>query len=117
MRKVILCFGDSNTWGYNPENGMRFGPEIRWPGVLQTGLGTSYTIVEQGLNARTTVFTDPVEGARIDRNGRDHLGVLLESHRPIDLRIMMLGLNDLKYRLAVRPLDHAEGSAELVQNA
>jgi lysophospholipase L1-like esterase len=115
MKKVILCFGDSNTWGYNPENGTRFGPEIRWPGVLQAELGASYTIVEEGLNARTTVFTDPVEGARIDRTGRNHLGVLLESHRPIDLVIVMLGLNDLKRRLAVSAFDIAQGAGELVQ--
>jgi lysophospholipase L1-like esterase len=115
MRKVILCFGDSNTWGYNPENGERFEPEIRWPGVLQTELGTGFTIVEEGLNARTTVFADPVEGARIDRNGRNHLGVLLESHRPIDLVIVMLGLNDLKCRLAVSAFDIAQGAGELVQ--
>ena len=28
----ILCIGDSNTWGYNPENGRRF--EKRWTTVL-----------------------------------------------------------------------------------
>jgi lysophospholipase L1-like esterase len=115
MKKVILCFGDSNTWGYNPENGTRFGPEIRWTGVLQTDLGTDYTIIEEGLNARTTVFADPVEGTRIDRNGRNHLGILLESHRPIDLVIVMLGLNDLKRRLAVSAYDIAQGAGELVQ--
>jgi lysophospholipase L1-like esterase len=115
MKKVILCFGDSNTWGYNPENGTRFGPEIRWTGVLQTDLGTGYTIIEEGLNARTTVFADPVEGTRIDRNGRNHLGILLESHRPIDLVIVMLGLNDLKRRLAVSAYDIAQGAGELVQ--
>ncbi len=115
MKKVILCFGDSNTWGYNPENGARFGPEIRWTGVLQTELGTGYTVVEEGLNARTTVFADPVEGTRIDRNGRNHLGILLESHRPIDLVIVMLGLNDLKRRLAVSAYDIAQGAGELVQ--
>src|ERR1700730_4529155 len=115
MRKVILCFGDSNTWGFNPENGERFGPEVRWTGVLQTELGIGYAIVEEGLNARTTVFDDPVEGTRIDRNGRNHLGILLESHRPIDLVIVMLGLNDLKRRLAVSAYDIAQGAGELVQ--
>lgn len=117
MKKVILCFGDSNTWGYNPENRERFGPETRWPGVLQAELGSGYAIIEEGLNARTTVFADPVEGARIDRNGKNHLGVLLESHRPIDLVIVMLGLNDLKCRLAVSAYDIAQGAGELVQIA
>lgn len=115
MRKVILCFGDSNTWGYNPQNGERFGPEIRWPGVLQAELDTNYSIIEEGLNARTTVFTDSVEGAVIDRNGNHHLSILLESHRPIDLVAVMLGLNDLKYRFAASAFDIAQGAGELVQ--
>jgi lysophospholipase L1-like esterase len=115
MKKVILCFGDSNTWGYNPENGERFGPEIRWTGILQAELGTGYSIIEEGLNARTTVFSDPVEGTRIDRNGRNHLAVLLESHHPIDLVIVMLGLNDLKRRFAASAFDIAQGAGELVQ--
>jgi lysophospholipase L1-like esterase len=115
MKKVILCFGDSNTWGSNPEDGTRFGPEIRWPGVLQAQLGAGYGVIEEGLNARTTVFADVVEGARIDRNGKNHLGVILESHRPIDLVIVMLGLNDLKHRLAVSAFDIAQGAGELVQ--
>ena len=115
MKKVILCFGDSNTWGYNPENGERFRPEIRWTGILQAELGADYSIIEEGLNARTTVFTDPVEGTRIDRNGKNHLAVLLESHRPIDLVIVMLGLNDLKHRFAVSAFDIAQGAGELVR--
>jgi lysophospholipase L1-like esterase len=115
MKRVILCFGDSNTWGYNPENAERFGSGIRWTGILQAELGTHYSIIEEGLNARTTVFTDPVEGTRIDRNGRNHLAVLLESHRPIDVVIVMLGLNDLKRRFAVSALDIAQGAGELVR--
>ena len=115
MRRIILCFGDSNTWGYNPQTGERFEPEVRWPGVLQAELDSNYSIIEEGLNARTTVFTDPVEGAVIDRNGKDHLGILLESHRPIDLVIVMLGLNDLKYRFAASAFDIALGAGELVQ--
>ena len=33
--KQILCFGDSNTWGYNGENGERFPWGVRWTGLLQ----------------------------------------------------------------------------------
>jgi lysophospholipase L1-like esterase len=117
MTKVILCFGDSNTWGYNPGIGTRFGPETRWPGVLKAELGEGYSVIEEGLNARTTVFTDPVEGALIDRNGKNHLAPLLESHRPIDLLIVMLGLNDLKRRFGVGSYEIAQGAGELVRLA
>ena len=51
--KTILCFGDSNTWGYNPENRQRFGPEERWTGILRNSLGEDYRVIEEGLNGRT----------------------------------------------------------------
>ena len=28
--KTILCFGDSNTWGYEPATGQRYAPDVRW---------------------------------------------------------------------------------------
>ena len=31
----VLCFGDSNTWGYNPKDGSRFPWGVRWTSVLQ----------------------------------------------------------------------------------
>ena len=35
----ILCFGDSNTHGYNPKDTTRFEKNIRWTGILQNLLG------------------------------------------------------------------------------
>ncbi|GIR56816.1 MAG: hypothetical protein CM15mP64_2280 [Candidatus Neomarinimicrobiota bacterium] len=59
--KNILCFGDSNTWGFVPG---AFDPETlymkrysileRWPGLLRDILGADYHIIEEGLNGRTT---------------------------------------------------------------
>jgi len=43
--KNLLCFGDSNTWGYSPEDGTRFPPDVRWTGVLQKSLGNDYQII------------------------------------------------------------------------
>ena len=54
--KTILCFGDSNTWGYNPENRQRFGPDERWTGILRNSLGEDYRVIEEGLNGRTTLW-------------------------------------------------------------
>ncbi|NBT63057.1 MAG: G-D-S-L family lipolytic protein, partial [Planctomycetia bacterium] len=53
--KNILCFGDSNTWGYVPGIGNRYPKQIRWTGILQNLLGNSSFIIEEGLNGRTTV--------------------------------------------------------------
>ena len=33
--KEIVCFGDSNTWGYNPTDKSRYPGSVRWTGVLQ----------------------------------------------------------------------------------
>ena len=35
----ILCYGDSNTWGYTPGTGERHAPDVRWTGVLRRLLG------------------------------------------------------------------------------
>ena len=94
LMQTILCFGDSNTWGYNPVDGSRFGFATRWPGVLQQALGSiNCRIIEEGLNGRTTVHN---EAERPMRSGRDILPVLLEAHRPLDWVVIMLGTNDLK---------------------
>lgn len=100
--KTILCFGDSNTWGYNPINKERYGMEIRWPCILRSDLGDSYWVIEEGLNGRTTVFVDPIERYRC---GYDYLFPCLESHRPIDLMILMLGTNDMKKRFSASAYD------------
>jgi lysophospholipase L1-like esterase len=34
--RTILCYGDSNTWGSDPETGERFPEDVRWPGVVAT---------------------------------------------------------------------------------
>lgn len=100
----ILCFGDSNTWGYSPAGDGRFPRDVRWTGVLQAQLGNSARVIEEGLNGRTTVWDDPIEG---DKNGLRHLPSLLESHAPLDLVVIMLGTNDLKKRFSVTAWDIA----------
>lgn len=93
MIQSVLCFGDSNTWGYNPKDGSRYPSDIRWTGVLQRLMGTGFHVIEEGLNGRTTTIN---EIERPMRSAKDILPVLLESHRPVSHVILMLGTNDLK---------------------
>ena len=86
----ILCYGDSNTWGYDPTSGMRFAH--RWPKVLAQQFPQD-EIIEEGLNGRTLVHEDPYGKGRC---GSAVLEMLLRTHQPLDLIIMMLGTNDLK---------------------
>ena len=105
----ILCFGDSNTFGTNPSGG-RWDLHERWPSVLQDELGTNYRVIEEGLGGRITEMEDALEG---DKCGKRHLPVLLRSHRPLDLVIIMLGTNDMKHRFNMLPVDIAKGAAQL----
>jgi lysophospholipase L1-like esterase len=111
--KTILCYGDSNTWGYSPSTQDRYGRDERWGGVLRNALGEGYLVIEEGLGGRTTVWDDPVEG--IHKNGRTYLLPCLESHQPIDLVVILLGTNDLKRRFGVGAFDIAQGAGVLVQ--
>jgi lysophospholipase L1-like esterase len=111
MRR-ILCFGDSNTWGYDPATENRFDEDTRWTGVLQAALGADFTVIEEGLNGRTTVWNDPIEGYK---NGHDYLVPCLETHRPLDLVVLMLGTNDLKRRFSLSAYDIAQGVAVLLR--
>jgi lysophospholipase L1-like esterase len=110
--KTILCYGDSNTWGYNPATQDRYSRDERWPGVLRNEIGAGYLVIEEGLNGRTTVWDDPIEGYK---NGKEYLIPCLETHRPIDLVIIMLGTNDLKKRFSLSAFDIANGAGVLVK--
>lgn len=108
--KTVLCYGDSNTWGYDPATKSRFAHDVRWTGVLAQDLGSDYRVVEEGLNGRTTVWDDPIEG---HKNGQTYLAPCLTSHMPIDLVVLMLGTNDLKMRFSVPASDIARGVGQL----
>jgi lysophospholipase L1-like esterase len=109
--KTILCYGDSNTWGYNPATQTRFSRDERWAGVLRLELGDDYLVIEEGLNGRTTVWDDPIEGYK---NGKEYLIPCLTTHKPLDLVIILLGTNDLKKRFSLSAYDIANGAGVLV---
>ena len=108
---VILAYGDSNTWGYDPATGTRFPPDVRWTGVMQSELGASFSVIEEGLSGRTSVIDDPIEP---HRSGIAYLPPCLLSHAPLDLIILALGSNDLKNRFSLSPGEIATGAEQLV---
>lgn len=91
--KNILCFGDSNTYGFNPENGGRYSNDSRWTGVLQELLKEDYNIIEEGYNPRTVIFKDFVDYKTCSI---DYLPDCLKKYTDTDLVIFMLGLNDFQ---------------------
>ncbi|NLT98323.1 MAG: SGNH/GDSL hydrolase family protein [Christensenellaceae bacterium] len=110
---TILCFGDYNTFGYiTGSNGERYEREIRWTGRLQKLLGSDFYIIEEGLGGRTTVWDDPIEE---DKNGAKYLMPCLQSHKPLDMVVLMLGTNDAKARFSLPVCDIAAGLENLVR--
>jgi len=112
--RTVLCYGDSNTWGYDPASRQRFAPAVRWTGVLAAALGPGVRVIEEGLNGRTTIVDDPIEP---DRNGLVYLRPCLMSHAPLDVVVIMLGTNDLKARFGRRASDIADSAALLASIA
>ena len=96
----ILCYGDSNTWGWPPSGWGRHPQDQRWPGVLGMSLGDGYKIIEAGEPGRTTISDLEIFG--------DEDAVLfryINSGSGVDLVILMLGTNDIIVRPAQSAAD------------
>lgn len=116
--KRILVYGDSNTFGIGPmprlSDDVVVAPGMRWAEQMAAALPGTHVVIE-GLPGRTTVHSDPIEGAH--KNGLAVLPAVIESHWPIDLLIFMLGTNDLKHRFNLMARDVALGVRSLVRCA
>ena len=89
--KKILCFGDSNTYGFNPENGTRFEKNCRWSGILEELAKEKFEIIEAGCNNRTCFSNNSLSN---ELTGIKFLPeVLNDSYYGI---ILALGINDLQ---------------------
>ena len=105
MRK-ILCFGDSNTYGYDPADWTegRYPAEVRWTDNLARHTAGRWIVIEEGLNGRKI----PVVSYSYSRN---MLLQLLERTGKGGLFCVMLGTNDIlstgrpDARIPVRTMD------------
>lgn len=91
--RQILCFGDSNTWGYIPVTKQRYEEGIRWTSILQEKLTKDAKVIEEGLCGRTTVYEDEF---RPNRKGIDSISQIMNSNGKVDQVVLMLGTNDCK---------------------
>ncbi|WP_432459542.1 GDSL-type esterase/lipase family protein [Agarivorans sp. QJM3NY_25] len=87
----VLCFGDSNTWGYSPKNGQRLPLDARWPGVLGNLLGDHFQVIEEGQPGRTSYRNATEFGLQ---RGIEALLEKVSQQQPQWL-VVMLGTNDL----------------------
>lgn len=86
----IICYGDSNTYGFNPQDGGRY--ELSWVDLLRIHYKSDF-VVNAGLNGR---LAEP----------RQFLfDVILHQYAPIDVLIIMLGTNNV---------DHLESTEHII---
>ena len=85
MMKRMVCFGDSNTFGYDAGSrlGRRLDAGERWPEVFAELTG--WDTVNEGMNGR-----EIPAGWFLER-----LGKILEEDAPFDVLAVMLGTNDI----------------------
>ena len=113
MKKTVLAYGDSLTWGLNPVNRLRYAEPLRWQYVLEQELNGKIQVVEEALCGRTTCYDD---NSTVDnRNGAAILPTVLASHQPLDLVIIMLGTNDLKPFIAGSAIAATFGIKRLIE--
>ena len=92
--KKIICYGDSNTFGYNPKDGSRFDENIRWTSLLQKNLGAEYVVINEGICDRTGFVNNP-KGELF--SAPKHFPEFITKSGNIDLLILWIGTNDLQF--------------------
>ena len=93
MKKVILAYGDSNTYGYIPKTQGRYNLSTRWTGILAELLKKNYTVIEEGCNNRTGFYKN---SAGYMQSGNLYIEECLKKHPVPDIFILAVGTNDLQ---------------------
>ncbi len=93
----ILCFGDSNTYGEQPNDVSPLPFEKNWPVVLQESLGDNFSVLKEGLSGRTLIAKEE----KLFRNSLPYFEACILSHFPVDVIFLMLGTNDVKDKFSL----------------
>lgn len=107
--KKILCFGDSNTYGYIPNNGARYDKNTRWTGVLSLLSHGKFKIIEDGCNNRTAFAANP---AGKIFTGCEILPELLTDD--FDAVVLAIGINDTQFLFDTVIEDFTTGIENLI---
>ncbi len=107
--KKILCFGDSNTYGYIPNNGARYDKNTRWTGVLSLLSHGKFEIIEGGCNNRTAFAANP---AGKIFTGYEILPELLTDD--FDAVVLAIGINDTQFLYNLSSIEIASGVEKLI---
>lgn len=112
--KTLVCYGDSNTYGYNPHNSLRYDDNILWTTILQDYLSEEYKVYNEGLNGRMIAF---------NRTNEEYKNALLtivsdlDKYETIDFMSIMLGTNDVSADMNLSIEDITNGLEKLLSAA
>ena len=112
--KKILCYGDSNTFGYNPVDSSRFDKNTRWTALLKKLLGSGFEVIEEGMCDRTG-FKDNPKGALF--SAQKHFPSIISKAKDIDVLILSIGTNDLQFQYGISFDFIEEGLDKLIKTA
>lgn len=113
--KHILIYSDSLSWGIIPNTRKRLAFDKRWTGIFENSLNKKnkvIRIIENCLNGRRTVWSDPYKDGR---DGSQGLAQVMEINSPLALVILMLGHNDFQSTHDNSAWLSAQGMQKLIQ--
>ena len=111
--KKIICYGDSNTFGYSPIDGSRLAENVRWTSLLQKNLGEEYEVINEGMCDRTG-FADNPKGFLY--SAQRHFPKMLSKTDNIYLLILWIGTNDLQFQYDINISAIEKGLKNLVES-
>ena len=107
IMKKILCYGDSNTWGYiSGSDGERYDSKTRYAKILQDLLGSDFDVIEEGLPGRTC-GADSFSEIFGNKNGTLFFKQCVYAQSPLDYVLIFSGTNDMKIEFNRTPKDCA----------
>jgi len=110
--KKILLYGDSNTFGLNPQKFSRYDENARWSGIIKEKLKNDFEVIEEGANNRTGFSKNP-EGEFY--SSQEYFPKLLKSIGIIDIIVIAIGTNDLQFQYDISFERIEEGLQNLVE--
>ena len=113
MKKVI-CYGDSNTFGFNPKDGSRFDENTMWTAILQKNLGTEYEVINEGVCDRTGFVNNP-KGFLY--SAQRHFPKMISKIDNIEILILAIGTNDLQFQYDISISRVEKGLKNLIKLA
>ena len=112
--KKIICYGDSNTFGFNPKDGTRFDENTRWTSLLQNYLGEEYEVVNEGMCDRTGFVNNP-KGSLF--SAPKHFPKIISNSNKSDILILWIGTNDLQFQYNISIDMIEKGLKNLIKSA